>query len=538
MSLDFVRSLMDDTTREVPKGDTYSQISAGLAPAVGQAANAIFSSADAFKTHLLMQGAATLEAGLEELRQVGASEQEIAMFKAVDPSNREALQKALEGMARLKRARTAEMQGQKLVGDVDAQADKELRELQDIETEKARISGGTTPAFDSEAARRNIRQRLLSGIASKAAGMETDTMLNVADRLKMIPGGGAERDKPLQRAEISAWGRAAKALNEGKAAEVNLAHAAEAIKRIQTGGEYAPLSSEDLGSWMAELKAQRQIDTVESILRRLPANKWDKLDEGTAGAIEKLVVDWQRKGLAAIESIAAAKLSPEKKAAARQMTTVLGEFMADFIKSKSGAAVTDNEREFLQGVLNIGNHATGRDMMRSLQQLADKSYRSMEMDLQQAELEVSFDDALLQRLRDRLAASQGMLPQQVFFDPEWFPETPKMGREPADRADALLSEMGQLRGVKAQKEWFGQQSESDQALILASSAGEDIKKDFDMAEPGLQGAARKVDETAAKIKTMTAAAWKALPREEAKRLLAEARKIGLYKELLAKAKGE
>ncbi len=352
--LSFVQGLMDDTTREV--GVSWRDRSNDARQLAQDVGTGFARTQDGFKNYILSQGAGALDMGLNELRELGVSDQQLAMFKTIDPTNREQLGQALTLMGNLKLSREAEMGGQELYKKRTQKA-KELAEqyINEIEGEK------TEEAIAQAINRSEAEARRL--VDAEARGGE---MSHLENYLKRLPE-GVNGERPLNRSEQVTYRNAIALINKDNEIANNVEVTFESLQEIQNGP--SPLNSIEMASVFSlndQMEGTRVIDNMTKLFNQ---NLDKKADKGFIDTLTSYVNEWTNGVTTKIEELF--YYDDEKKKSAQKTFGILGSLLAQYIKSISGLAVTDQERKYLEGVLGIGGAVNSEVVASNLNRLAN-----------------------------------------------------------------------------------------------------------------------------------------------------------------------
>lgn len=334
-------------------GPTMSERLQPLAKGLG---GAVSGAGDAINTFVLQNGAKAIDAGLKELQAAGLSNPALEQyFGTINPQDPEAVKSALDLMGQtLVPKAQAQEEGKKFVERGMTEAMSQLpedatpyqRQRAQYEGAKNALVGAGKSATDAGYADTAARVKGMEAPKETAALSKANATMKKAALDTLKKDGGVSMIAPMKVA--------AETFNRVNAQYPDL-------WKFASYGTTARKIGNALNTFSEELKGQEG--------KQIPA-------ETMLGQIKNftnsLIIDAaQFTGTA----------DKKKVDAFNEMMGQVGNMMASYIKALSGAAVTDNERAFLLGNLNLSNFASAEAFAQSanlLKQGTMENARNME----------------------------------------------------------------------------------------------------------------------------------------------------------------
>ena len=311
-------------------------------------------SSESLKQYVLSNGQASIEAGISELQEAGVMTDQLAeSFRQVDYTNPESVSKAMGAMCKMKQTHSADQRGMSFQKGL---LDEGLANL-----------GPDATAEDVARMEEDIRK---TGIEKARTDLDLDALNAYVAR---FPSHAEEVGKTQAANDVNNDRKLAKEAR-GYLAKIDV-QAVDALNQaVDVTKEAFELGAKN-GTAMWGIQANTEsVRKFGNFMRTMASNTKFELHAGEKdrGVLSTFAYSLTAKAAEWLENNSL-DYTDEERQALNMMTGALGTALAAYIKSMSGTAVTESERAFLMANLNIGNYANPRVMMRSLNNLIERT---------------------------------------------------------------------------------------------------------------------------------------------------------------------
>jgi len=360
------------------------------------------SSAKAFENYVLSNGRASIEAGVQELTKAGVMTEQLAStFRNIDPTDKQAVSGAMDAMAKMKQDYSADTRATDFHKGQTAEQQARLQEELD------KLGTDATPEQVQEATQRANKGVSINNLANTE--LDEEALAKYRNRYVQPEGKMTAEGQRVTATKIREVFRLLR-----ESGEASIPSLATAVRESEN-------AINKHGKELWGITANSEKARAFSNILRTVGKKVDTYLESITGqdrsTVAASISSTFKDKMSDVFSAPELGLSDSAREDLNVMMGAIGTAMADYIKTQSGATVSDRERRFLMSNLGINSFHSYGTFKRNFNNLV----RRIQTQIQQAESKAMIigPDVLTQH-RDQMYQGRSIASALPMFNGETY----------------------------------------------------------------------------------------------------------------------